>query len=200
MHGLVNRAIECFLRDTYGVQCWARIADAAGVDPDGFETMLLYDDSVTLSVIAAASRALGKPEEDLLEDLGIYLVSHPERARLRRLMRFGGVGFEDFLHSLDDLRERGRLAVPDLDLPDLELRDEGDGRFSVTCRSRHAGFGAVLAGVLQAMADEYGALIMIERGPPVDAVTRIDISLLDRSHAAGRRFELAGDARETGAQ
>ncbi len=61
----------------------------------------------------------------LLEDLGTYLVSHPNVQGLRRLLRFGGAGFIDFLHSLDELHDRARLAVPDLDLPQLELRDHG---------------------------------------------------------------------------
>ena len=192
MHGLVNRAIECFLRDTYGDARWASIACAGGVDAGEFETMLEYGDAVTDAVLDAAAASLDKPVDDLLEDLGLYLVSHPDRERLRRLLRFGGVSFEDFLHSLDDLRERGRLAVPDLDLPDLELRDEGEGRFSVTCRARHPGFAPVVTGLLQAMADDYGALIMLERVPDSDSGARIEIRLLDRTHAAGRRFELAG--------
>ncbi|MBK5926910.1 heme NO-binding domain-containing protein [Rhodobaculum claviforme] len=79
MHGLVNRALQCFLRDTYGAQAWAEIARAAGAPEGGFESMLRYDDALTLRLISCAATALDRPAEAVLEDLGTYLVSHPRR-------------------------------------------------------------------------------------------------------------------------
>lgn len=32
MHGLINRAIERFIRDTYGRDTWARVTRLAGLD------------------------------------------------------------------------------------------------------------------------------------------------------------------------
>ncbi len=109
MHGLVNRSIQCFLRDTYGAELWAKVASEAGISPAGFEALLSYDDGLTDVVIDAAARRLGKPREALLEDVGIYLAGLEP---LRRLLRFGGVDYVDFLQSLDELPERVRLAVP----------------------------------------------------------------------------------------
>ena len=191
MHGLVNRSIQCFLRDTYGNAQWHAIAAEAGVPPEGFEGMLDYEDAVTEALLAAAQVRLSKPRDALLEDLGIHLVSHPGFEPLRRLLRFGGVGFEDFLHSLDDLQGRGRLAVPDLELPRLELHEFGDGRYSVACHARHPGFVHVVAGVLRAMADDYGALVLIEVAEADTPSARLDVELLDRRFARGRSFQLA---------
>ena len=47
MHGLVNRSLQCFLRDTYGAPLWDRLAEGVGVGPQGFEAMLVYDDGLT---------------------------------------------------------------------------------------------------------------------------------------------------------
>ncbi|MCB2125753.1 MAG: heme NO-binding domain-containing protein [Rhodobacteraceae bacterium] len=188
MHGLVNRSIECFLRDTYGPGIWAGVAVDAGLDPQGFEALELYDDAVTDAVLSAAMRRLDKPREALLEDLGIYLVGLEP---LRRLLRFGGESYEDFLHSLDELPDRVRLAVADLHLPELALEGIGPSRYRLCCAGTQPGFGAVFAGILRAMADDYGALALIEPGEVSGEVETVGIELLDSFFAAGRDFDLA---------
>jgi Haem-NO-binding len=194
MHGLINRSLQCFLRDSYGPPVWAAIAREAGLGFDSFEAMLTYDAALTDAVIDAAARQLDRPRETVLEDLGTYLVSHPNVEALRRLLRFGGVNFVDFLHSLEDLPGRGRMAVPDLDLPNLALLDHGEDQFSLTCRAPVQGGGHVMLGLLRAMADDYGALVMLEhQGLKGDAEV-ISIHILEQSFAAGRRFDLAAKA------
>lgn len=187
MHGLVNRSIQSFLRDTYGADLWSRVALAAGVGADGFEAMLSYDDALTDAVLDAAAAALIKPRAALLEDLGIYLVGLEP---LRRLLRFGGVDYVDFLHSLDELPDRVRLAVAEIEMPEIDLTAAGPGRFVLRCHGARPGFGAVLAGVLSAMADDYGALALIDAGAEADET--ITIELLQTRFASGRRFDLAG--------
>ncbi|MCV2868787.1 heme NO-binding domain-containing protein [Defluviimonas sp. WL0002] len=184
MHGLINRSIQCFLRDTYGAAVWSRVSAGAGLPPEGFETMLAYDAALTDSVIDLAAQELGKPRDALLEDLGIYLVSLEP---LRRLLRFGGLDYVDFLHSLDELAERAHLAVPELNLPDLRLIPTGAGRYRLCC-ARRRGYGAVFAGILRAMADDYGALALIDAEEGAEAVA---IELLQAQFAEGRRFDLA---------
>lgn len=162
MHGLVNRSVQSFLSDTYGVALWSAVSARIGVSESGFEAMLSYEDITTEAMLAEAGRRLGQEPEALLEDLGTYLVSHPRMERLRRLLRFGGTNFLEFLQSLEDMPERGRLAVPDLELPDLEVADEGAGHFLLHVRGGPPGSPAILTGVLRAMADDYGALAVIE--------------------------------------
>lgn len=190
MHGLINRAIQCFVRDTYGEDRWLEVAREAGIDPPRFEAMLAYDDALTDNVLAALGASLSKPQDEVLEDIGTYLVSHPNTEALRRLLRFGGMTFEDFLHSLEDLPERARMAVPDLELPQLELRVCGGDLFCLTCRSEHPGFAHAFLGLLRTMADDYGALVYLDihaRGPGVDLIR---ITLVESAFAAGRSFEL----------
>lgn len=194
MHGLVNRSMQCFLRDSYGVATWSRTAALAGIGVEGYESLLIYEDAATEKLIAAAMQVLERPRETLLEDLGTYLVSHPNAQSLRRLLRFGGVGFIDFLHSIEDLPARCRMAVPDLVLPEMTLKELGDGGFQLHVDAMIPGFGHVVVGLLRAMADEYGALAMLEhvgQDPQAAGGELVSIMLLDQGFAEGRQFELA---------
>jgi hypothetical protein len=191
MHGLINRAIQCFVRDTYGNEIWLDVARRASLADPTFEAMLIYEDQLTDQVLAELAQVLNKAHAELLEDLGTYLVSHPNVEALRRLLRFGGVSFMEFLHSLDDLPERARMAVSDLELPTLELYEEDPSRMYLHVKSRHDGFGPVMLGVLRTMADDYGALVLLDlshRGPGDDI---IEISLVETAFAEGRSFTLS---------
>lgn len=191
MHGLINRSIQSFVSDTYGAPVWEEVSTAADLPPEGFEPMLIYDDTVTDSLLTQVSATLDKPEAALLEDLGTYLVSHPSGRGVRRLLRFSGETFADFLYALDDLPSRARLAMPDLEMPDLELREEAGGQFRLFVCSMHRGWGFVMMGLLRAMADDYGALVMMEMAPGASSIAVIEIRLLDSRYAEGRSFSLA---------
>lgn len=194
MHGLINRTIQCFVRDTRGPALWSEIAEVAELGFDDFEAMLSYDPALTRRLLGAAAVRLELPQDALLEDIGTYLVSHANTEAVRRLLRFGGVDFVEFLHSLDDLPDRARLAVEDLVLPRLELSEHSPERFSLTVQTKVQGFGAVLMGVLRAMADDYGALVFLEYVQDTPERERIDIQLIEAAYAEGRGFDLGARA------
>ncbi len=193
MHGLLNRSIQCFVRDTYGSDTWRNVAELAGLGAPGFEAMLRYDDGLTYAVTDAAVGLLGQERGDFLQNLGAYLVSHENVAAVRRLLRFGGENFEEFLHSLEELPDRVRMAVPDLEFPRLVLRDCGHGRFLLRCLWDHQDFGHVVIGVLRGMADDYGALVFLEfREAQQGEGEEIEIIVAEARFTEGRSFRLAG--------
>lgn len=193
MYGLINRAIEMFVRDTYGRKAWQDVVKRAGLDAPEFEPMQDYPDAVTRTVLAQVAQLLSKSVEEVSEDIGTYLVSHPGTQSVRRLLRFSGADFVEFLHSLDDLPARARLAVPELILPMVELREHSQQRFSVTVVSGgQAGFpfGYVLIGLLRAMADDYGALVLLEHKGRRRGAEIVEVHLAETSFAEGRSFIL----------
>lgn len=193
MHGLINRSIERFVHDTYGENIWQDAMRRLDPGFAEFEPMLTYEDDLTVRLMTELARALDRPATDILEDIGTYLVSHPSFESLRRLLRFGGVTFVDFLHSLDDMPARARLAVSDLHLPDLELREITPEFFCLTVHAEQIGmpgFGHVIMGLLRAMADDYGALVLLEMQETKGWHETIQIKLLEAAFASGREFDL----------
>lgn len=190
MHGLINRGIQRFVTDSYGEGLWQSSAQRAGLGFTEFEAMWTYDDEITPQVLAAVCDMLDRPYEELLEDIGTYLVSHPNASALRRLLRFGGVNFVEFLHSLDDLPDRARLAVADLELPKIEVYENSSQSYALDLFSEFEGWGYLFVGMLRALADDYGALAFLEHKGREGDRERVEISLLETEFAVGRDFAL----------
>lgn len=190
MHGLVNRSIQIFICHTYGTSVWQDITIAAGLDFTEFEAMLRYSETHTPGLLDAAAKVLGRARADIMEDIGGFLVCHPGFEAVRRLLRFGGEDFVDFLHSLDDLDDRVRLAVSDLHLPKVELRANAEGHYTLICDATIAGYGHVMIGILRAMADDYGALALLEHAGGQAGVEVIAITLIQNDFSQGRAFDL----------
>ena len=191
MHGLIICAFETFVRHTYGEAPWAGLVERLDVGVERFEPMFHYDDALAGRLLAETARCLEKPAEALLEDFGIFLVAHPASERVRRLLRFGGLDYEGFLASLEDLSGRVRLAVPDLILPEIVLDELGPGVYLLHSDDAPPEFAPVLTGLLRAMADDYGALVLIEDPGAGGIGARVAIRLLEAAFAEGRGFALA---------
>lgn len=194
MHGLINRSIQCFTRDTYGEQVWAQVMERADTGYVGFEAMLSYEDDVSYQVLDALALVLSRTRQEVMEDIGTYLVSHEKIGAVRRLLRFSGVTFADFLHSLDELHERVRLAVPELIVPQLTLKEHASGRFSLHSAWEHPDFGYVVMGLLRGMADDYGALVFMDHQGVSKHGEVISIEVVEADFAEGRSFMLGSDA------
>lgn len=187
MDALMLRSLQGYVTDTFGQAVWQAVCRRAGLPGETFEPMLRYASGMADRVALHAADVLGRPVETIWEDMGTYLVTNPGHDGVRRLLRFGGVSFVDFLHSLEEMPGRARLAMPDLDMPEVTLTELGPDRFEICCKSGLAGIILVLVGMLTAMADDYGTLCLIEAGP----AGCIAVHVLDSSHSTARRFDLA---------
>ncbi|QDI75152.1 heme NO-binding domain-containing protein [Leisingera aquaemixtae] len=190
MHGLINRAIQAFVTSTYGADRWEEVMEEAGLGFTEFEAMLFYTDEQSGRMLAAMEKVLARPLPEMLEDMGTFLVSNPQVEALRRLLRFGGVNYVEFLHSLDDLPDRARLAVSDLHLPALELVEQTPQQFELVCQPGLPGYAYVLMGVLRAMADDYGDLVFLDHSGTQGGAEVISITVVETKFAAGREFDL----------
>ncbi len=199
MNGVTARSLQRFVCDTYGEGAWSDIVRAARIETASFELLLDYPGETINRLVDASARQLGRDRSDLLEDLGIFLVAHPEIPAVRRLLRYGGCDFERFLNSLDDLPDRTRLAFPTLVLPTLRIVEREPAVFDLYCGRKPDGMVHVVIGVIRAMADDYGALAMVDLAPGSDASDadpyRIEILVPSSHHFEGRDFQLGGGTR-----
>lgn len=182
MHGLINRSIERFIRESYGEDAWGDIAARIGLVAARFESFRRYPDPLTLRLVAAAAERLQKPDSELLEDFGAWLA---RTEPIRRLLRFSGADFADFIVTLEELPGRVRMIVPDLEMPRIQVTAGSADRFRVTVTRALPEWRSVLAGILRAMSDDYGALALI-----VDEGAAIAVDVSDQAFFEGRDFDL----------
>lgn len=187
MNRLVFRAVEEFLRDTYGDALWREVlaghhgAVAEKPAAEAATPAAAHLRGAERSVASAAG-ILGKPADELFEDLGAWLA---RREAIRRLLRFSGRDFSDFVLSLEELPGRAHFVIPDLDMPRVLVERESDSLVRLILPPHSAAWTAILGGLLRAMADDYGALgLILVRG----CVVEVHIS--DESFARGRDFHL----------
>jgi hypothetical protein len=161
MHGLINRALKDFVLAHDGAAAWHRVTRMIDIPPEDFGLFRVTDKRRTSELIRAIALELDRPLADFCEDWGHWLIASPGHEVTRRLLRFGGKDFDEFVHSIEDLPDRAALAVPGLSLPPVEVRDHGSGHFTLEVGTRMPGTEHVLLGVLRAMADDYGCLVVM---------------------------------------
>jgi hypothetical protein len=194
MYGLLLRSIQSYVRATHGAVLWSRVLRLAGQPADGFEPMLTYAPDVLDQVVAACAAELGRPADVILEDVGTFLVTAAGHHPLRRLLRFGGTSFEDFLQSLEELPERARLALQGVEFPRIAVEERMAGQYRLNFDCGIPAVFPVALGAVRAMADDYGALVLIEAsrtGCAECAGGVLDVQVLETAHGAGRKFNLA---------
>ncbi len=162
MHGMINRGLQCYIRDIHGLDVWEETCERVKLSFYNFETMLTYDDATTEDLLKSFSTLIDRSREEILEDFGTYVVSEETLSAVRRLLKLGGSNYVDFLQSLNFVYDRAKMAVPDLDLPTMELIANSPNKFTLHTRFQKRGYGAALLGLLRALADDYGALVSIE--------------------------------------
>ena len=81
-----------------------------------------------------------------------------------------------------------------LHLPAIELLENSPGQFDLVCQPGLPGFAHVLMGVLRAMADDYGDLVILDHRGTQDGAEVISITLVETDFAEGRTFDLGAHA------
>lgn len=195
MLGVVNKAVEEFVITVHGGAVWQEVLRDIGTPGFRFEPMLMYEDEKSYALIRALSKRLSKPQQDILDDIGTYLVTPPNGGALRRLLRFSGSSFDDFLFSLDDLNDRVDLALPDLQLPQIMVIPQTIDRVHVRVSQTWSGFAYVLQGLLSAMADDYGTLVFLDVRRDITDSACIEVILIENNFSAGINFDMIGGAR-----
>ncbi|MEL6585796.1 MAG: heme NO-binding domain-containing protein [Pseudomonadota bacterium] len=154
MHGMICKALEGYVRTTHGDGIWDQACRDAGIKTRSFETVHEYPDEKFDRVLMSVAGTLGRRIAVLMEDMGMWVVTHPPLAPVRRLFRFSGetlISSRDTMNALNVSPEKRN-----------SLRSDEPGAYVVRSTWVSEGGGPLLCGVLQALADEYGALVLLE--------------------------------------
>ncbi|WP_111558591.1 heme NO-binding domain-containing protein [Paracoccus sediminilitoris] len=186
MNSLINRGIEEFLRTTYGDDLVKAVAEEAYVAQASVAPL---GAGFGADALQRAAFRMSKPHSEMLEDMGAWMT---RIEAVRRLLRFSGRDFKDFLLRLEELPGRAHLVLPSLRVPRLQV-DANDQAFWVLMLDHDRTWQFLLVGVIRGMADDYGALCLIS---VEDQAIRIEV--WDEKFAEGRLFSIQHGTAEQG--
>ena len=179
MYGLVNQALEDFVRHGHGDAAWNRILEVSGLGPNTFVSMDNYPDAVTYSLAGAASEVLAMDAASVLETFGEHWVLYTAQAGYGEMLAMFGADLRTFLRNLDNLHSHVGLAFPDLRPPSFQVEDVDGGRgLLLHYRSERAGLAPMVVGLLKGLGKRFGMRVDVRqvasRGPEDHDVFRID--------------------------
>lgn len=153
MYGLVNRAIEGMVCDSYGPATWETIKTRAGVDVPVFVSNESYPDEVTYQLVGAASEVLQSPAEEILKAFGEYWVLNTALKAYGPLMHTGGRTLKDFLMYLPHFHVRVQAIFPKLAPPEFSCENVGDDSLDLHYKTgRPAGLEPFVEGLVRGLA------------------------------------------------
>jgi hypothetical protein len=174
MYGLINKAVEDLVRRKFGDAAWDRIRARAGLTDEPFISMQQYDDTVTETLVAAASAELGAPPEAILEEFGAFWVRYTSESVYGELMKTAGRTLPEFLRNLDQIHTRIKLSFPHLQPPSFLVRDETATSLSLHYFSERKGLSPLVVGLLKGLAERFDLQVSIEQRR-VDGPTPHDV-------------------------
>lgn len=163
MYGLVNRAIEELVREQFGDAAWEAIKQKANVDIDVFIGLEAYPDSVTYSLVGAASEVLNLPAETILEEFGKYWVLYTGKTAYGSLLDSSKLSLFDSIRNLDNMHSRISLTMPHLHPPSFQCTDETETSIHVHYYSERAGLAPMVIGLLSGLATLYNTPVDIKQ-------------------------------------
>lgn len=198
MQSLLCKALEVFVLHIKGPSVWRSVLAQVDLPGEQLELFQRHKPEIINALNAATAEALQIDQDTLMEDLGTWVCTHPPLEPVRRLIRFSGETFEEMIYSLEELSARIDMAMPGLNVPIIEMEEDDRGQYRISVSSPVPGAGAFLLGVLRTMADDYGALALVELSNRACTaqgnLDEVSIQLLDEQFAAPRAFDLGGAA------
>lgn len=162
MYGLVNKAVEGFVKEQLGDDGWTQVCAKAGLSDPTFISMDAYDDSVTYNIVGAACEITGLEASTILEGFGRYWMLYTAEEGYGPLLDMTGSTVHEFLDNLNGMHSRIRATFPELRPPDFEVTDETEETLLLHYRTERPGLAPMAVGILYGLAERLGQEITVE--------------------------------------
>ena len=161
MYGLINKALEDYVRAHFGAGTWETILESSHVPVEVFVSMESYPDEWTYQLVSAASEVTGTPASDILEAFGEHWVRFTGREGYGPLLAACGRTLPEFLMGLDNLHARIGLAFGYARTPSFRTTELGPDLLRVEYYSERAGLAPMVIGLLRGLGSMFGVRVEI---------------------------------------
>ena len=165
MYGLVNEGFRELVVQLAGADAWEALCKEINLEPEGFQPLCPYDDSITYKLVHLASAKLQLSTEELLTRYGHHWISYTAENGYGDVMRLFGPDLRTCLANLNRMHAHMGAMMPALSPPRFNVESVNDNELLVHYHSHRAGLAPMVRGLLQGMADKYGDTISIQHTP-----------------------------------
>ncbi|MEM8484690.1 MAG: heme NO-binding domain-containing protein [Bacteroidota bacterium] len=152
MYGMVNRAIEQFIRKEHGEEVWERVASKASVSHE-FISMEQYPDSVSVNLVVGLSEVTGMGPAQVLADVGEYWVSFAYNSEYGDLLDMAGDTLPEVLANLDEMHTRVGQSFEKLDTPSFWVSDLTEDSMILHYNSSRDGLAPMVVGLVRGLGN-----------------------------------------------
>lgn len=164
MYGLVNQALEDFVRRGFGNLAWDRIRRGAGINDDMFIAMDGYPDEMTYKLVVAASPVLNLDATQILEAFGEHWVLYTAESGYGEMLAMFGGNLHSFLNNLDNLHSHVGMSFPALKPPSFTVEEiEGNAGLLLHYRSERTGLAPMVVGLLKGLGKRFSQDITVRQ-------------------------------------
>lgn len=162
MYGLVNKAVENFVIQKFGVETWEKVLEKSGIDAELFLSQKCYPDEWTYKLIGAASEILALPADAILEAFGEFWIQFTEQEGYGHLLMASGRNLPEFLKRLDDMHAHLSLTYEGAKMPSFKCTEIGPNDLEVDYYSERPGLGPMIGGLLKGLGTLFGNSVEVE--------------------------------------
>jgi hypothetical protein len=162
MYGIVNKALEDLVKETFGEDKWDLILERSGVEEDFFISNEPYDDDITFKLAIAVSDEMKIPLEKVLQTFGEWWILRTSKEKYGGLMQAGGSTLKEFLHNLPVFHNRVMLIYPKLTPPEFKISEPEENSIRVHYYSHRDGLQEFVRGLLTGLGKMYDTPVKVE--------------------------------------
>ncbi len=155
MYGMIHRALRQMVLDSAGKHVWSEIEAAAGIGQSQLISVEIYDDEVTLALLASAAKCMKIDVTELLFDFGRYWVRYADYGAYSALLNFTGDDIVTFLQNLDRLHGSVQSVMPAARMPSFTVLSQGPSELLVNYASPRQGLEPFVKGLLHGLLDRF---------------------------------------------
>ncbi|MBS0254072.1 MAG: heme NO-binding domain-containing protein [Proteobacteria bacterium] len=153
---MIHRGLRDMMIERVGPEGWAELEQHLQVGPAEFISLNLYDDELTIRMIASAAAKLEIGTATMMRDFGRSWVQFAERGSFGSMLSFTGRTLGEFIGNLDRLHQAVIVAMPQARVPSFVLVEDHGQRMVVDYRSDRAGLEPFVVGLFEGLLDRFG--------------------------------------------
>lgn len=155
MYGMIHRAMKEMISEQLGTEAWVALEKKLQIGPAELLMGMVYDDALTLDIVAEAAARLNLTVDECLSEFGRYWIRYADKGPFSSIMNFTGQNLHVFINNLDQMHLAVSAAMPGTRLPSFKTIQSSKGHVVVEYRSDRVGMENFVCGLFEGLMERF---------------------------------------------